>query len=95
MDTDGHRSGIETAEYAKYAEREKGGWGLFRIFWVGSVVFVLYVLSTGPVMKACGPGRYGVVLRIYAPLIVASRVPTIQAFFKWYISDVWKTPMRG
>src|ERR1051325_4141044 len=91
MDTDGHGSERETAEYAEHAEGQKGGWGLLRFLWIGCVVLVLYVLSVGPLLKMDLLDRSRVLGVIYSPLYYLDQHSRpADAFFDWYVYDVWK-----
>ena len=71
--------------------RSPPSWGWLSL-WSFLVLILLYVLSTGPVIRAVN--RAGVqpdVLGfIYAPLIFLSdHVPMVQELFEWYVEDIW------
>lgn len=60
-----------------------------------AVVFAIYVLSTGPVMKlsTTRPVSINYLGYAYAPLIMISKAcPPVDRCFKWYIYTVWKVP---
>ncbi len=67
-------------------------------YWlIGPPVFLLlYVLSVGPVAKyydgkTGGPPRS--IETFYAPLgFLATRVPFVDSFFRWYIDKIWCRP---
>ena len=83
MNTDEHR----------YAERENGGWGVFRILWVLALLLLLYIGSTGPVLKVCYRFHTNdsVATTIYAPLIIVCKhCSLIERFLDWYVKDLWR-----
>jgi hypothetical protein len=82
------------AEKSEHEDR-KGGWGLFRIFWVGCALVVLYVLSIGPVMKVYpfATTRSRGFDAFYIPLrAVVERSPALRGVFYWYVYDLWRAP---
>ena len=81
-------------EKCEHEKREKGGWGLFRVCWVGCVLVVLYGLSIGPVMKIHRPGgTREVVVHVYWPLwTVAEHTPGGEQLLVWYVYRLWRVP---
>jgi len=66
-------------------------WAWFSL-WSLLVFLLLYVLTTGPVIR--GVDGMGVnqdfLMVLYAPLIILSdNIPMVQQFFEWYVEDVW------
>jgi hypothetical protein len=62
------------------------------IFWTVPTLLILYVLSTGPVIKLSNRGSlpYGVANIIYLPLVYLDfNYPPARSFFTWYIDDIW------
>jgi len=77
----------EKGEHDAQQSQERRGSGLLRIFWALVVVLVLYVLTTGPVIKICVErrGPSATVNIFYRPLELANRhVPAAERFFDWY-----------
>jgi hypothetical protein len=84
--------GFEKEERDRVGQ-ERGGRGLFRIFWVFVVVIVVYVLSSGPVVRLSHRSTIARrLLVIYEPLAsLAVHSRPASRFLEWYIGDVWHT----
>jgi hypothetical protein len=71
-------------------EARRGGFGTFT--WLLVLLLVLYPLSTGPALKLAEHDVISLdaLEYVYAPLgWLAQHSPPVQAFFDWYLGDVW------
>jgi hypothetical protein len=62
------------------------------LVWSMTVLPLIYLLSTGPVLKLRQAGRISpsVVLTIYAPLDHLTQIcPPLDHVLKWYVRDIW------
>jgi len=86
----GHNWGVDETD--QQGVQERPGCGLLRLFCVSGGVLLIYVLSTGPVLKFCPPAsQTQIVNSFYMPLdVLASKVPVAGIFFWWYLDDVWR-----
>jgi hypothetical protein len=93
----GQNIGAKGFEEEDRAEQDRGGWGLFRIFWVLVIIVVLYALSVGPVARLAnrnGNRTAGRLLEIYTPLLrLANHSRPVSDVLEWYI-DVWDARSR-
>jgi hypothetical protein len=78
-------------------KREKGFFAHF-FFWVavGFCLFLIYVLSTGPVFKFVqgpSPIAYSISARVYAPLNwICDKSLVARVFMEWYLFTFWRIP---
>ena len=94
MNTDEDMGKKIRAEKSEHEERQRGGRGLFRIFWMFVLFIGLYIGSVGPVMK-CSLGDNPFVQRLYVPLyMLCYRYQPAEAFLSWYLLTVWNAPVR-
>jgi hypothetical protein len=76
---------------APVSKKAKTKWKWTKRTFVAGICFFLYLLSSGPVIKATETGWLPEWIDyIYAPLYYLSRVEWIQPIFFWYIARVWE-----
>src|SRR3954467_14299434 len=68
------------------------GMGKAILRWVvlSTILLLLYVLSVGPASRMCEKGVLQEPLKVYAPIIIASRhCRPVFRFLDWYVGQLW------
>jgi hypothetical protein len=84
--------GVDEAREHEREIEDRGSPDVFRMFVVFLVILVLYVGSTGPVVRICIHSKAGGAVQIlYLSLVMLSnRCHSLDRFLDWYVNDLWK-----